>query len=109
MTLNCGNCIQIKSFLKGRDAMTGRHRFRRILTIREILCRRARTPVATASGCAIGLADGPTGIEHCVTDETFATGRSAGNGYVALCGARVLPASLTAPARFHCPTCERGV
>jgi hypothetical protein len=33
----------------------------------------------------------------------------AGGRYVALCGAQVLPVSLSAPARFHCPVCERGV
>jgi hypothetical protein len=90
--------------------MAGKHRYRGIATLREILGwgRRARPPVATAPGCTIGFADGPTGIAHRVTEEAFAAGRRAGGCYVALCGAQVLPARLTAPARFHCPACERG-
>jgi hypothetical protein len=71
--------------------------------------RRARGPVATAPGCTIAFADGPTGIAHRVTDAAFAAGRRAEGRYVALCGAQVLTVSLTAPARFHCPACERGV
>ncbi|MGH3854229.1 MAG: hypothetical protein ACRDR6_12200 [Pseudonocardiaceae bacterium] len=89
--------------------MAGRHRFHGIATLRKILGRRARPPIATAQGCTIGFADGATGIAHNVTEEAFAAGRRAGGRYVALCGARVLPASLSAPACFHCPACERGV
>ncbi|MGH3832600.1 MAG: hypothetical protein ACRDRS_19530 [Pseudonocardiaceae bacterium] len=89
--------------------MAGRHRFHGIATLREILGRRARPPVATAPGCTIGFADGTTGIAHSVTEQAFAEGRRAGGRYIALCGARVLPARLTAPARYHCPACERGV
>ena len=90
--------------------MAGKHRYRLIATLREILGRgpHARTPAATTPRCTIGFADGPTGIAHCVTEETFAAGRRAGGRYVALCGAPVLPASLSAPARYHCPTCERA-
>ncbi|MGH3718116.1 MAG: hypothetical protein ACRDRI_04590 [Pseudonocardiaceae bacterium] len=84
--------------------MSGRHRFRRIATLREILGRRAR-PSVTTTRCTIGFADGPSGIAHRVTEEAFA----AGGRYVALCGAQVLLVRLTAPARFHCPACERGV
>ena len=89
--------------------MPGRHRFRRIATLREILdwSRRARPP-AVELVCTIEFADGPTGIAHRVTAAAFAAGRRAGGRYVALCGARVLPERLTAPARFHCPACERG-
>ncbi len=89
--------------------MAGRHRFRRIATLREILGRRARMPVATAPGCTIGFADGPTGMGHRVTADTFAAGRCEGGRYVALCGVQVTPARLTAPVRYHCPACERGV
>jgi hypothetical protein len=90
--------------------MAGKHRYRGIATLREILgrCRRARPPVAATPGCTIGFADGPTGIAHRVTEEAFAAGCCAGGCYVALCGAQVLPERLTAPARFHCPACERG-
>ncbi|MGH3755916.1 MAG: hypothetical protein ACRDRP_25200 [Pseudonocardiaceae bacterium] len=90
--------------------MAGKYRYRLGATLREILVwgSRARTPVATTPGCTIGFADGPTGIAHRVTAEAFAVGRRAGGRYVALCGARVVPARLTAPARYHCPACERG-
>jgi hypothetical protein len=90
--------------------MPGRHRYRRIATLREILdrCRRARPP-GVALVCTIEFADGPTGIAHRVTAAAFAAGRRAGGHYVALCGAQVLPTRRTAPARFHCPACERGL
>lgn len=90
--------------------MADSHRFRRLATLREILGRgrRARTPAAAVLRCTIAFTDGPTGIEHRVTDDAFAVGRRAGGRYIALCGAQVVPASLTAPARSHCPTCERG-
>jgi hypothetical protein len=50
--------------------MAGRHRFRRLAALREMLDRgrRARGPVATAPGCTIAFADGPSGIAHRVTD-----------------------------------------
>ncbi|MGH3829685.1 MAG: hypothetical protein ACRDRS_04420 [Pseudonocardiaceae bacterium] len=79
-----------------------------IPSLREILGRRARSAVANAPGCTIGFTDGHTGIAHRVTEEAFTAGRRAGGCYVALCGARVFPASFTAPARYHCPACERG-
>ncbi|MBV8540392.1 MAG: hypothetical protein JO364_20080 [Pseudonocardiales bacterium] len=79
-----------------------------IATLRELLGRgrRARTPIP---GCIIGFADGLTGISHSVTEEAFAVGRRERGRYVAVCGAQVLPARLTVPARYHCPACERGV
>jgi hypothetical protein len=94
-----------------RGAMPGRHRFRRIATLREILdrSRRARPPAVLAPVCTVEFADGPTGIAHRVTAAAFAAGRRAGGRYVALCGAQVLPERLTAPARVHCPACERGL
>ena len=90
--------------------MGGRHRFRRIATLREILGRdpRARRPVATTPECTIGFTDRATGIAHRVTADAITAGLRAGGRYVALCGAQVLPASLSAPARYHCPACERG-
>lgn len=89
--------------------MTGRRRYWRITTLRDILVRRPWTPVAApARQCTIGCSDGPTGIAHSVTEEAFAAGRRAGGRYVAVCGAQVCPASLTAPVRYHCPACERG-
>ncbi|MGH3864541.1 MAG: hypothetical protein ACRDQ4_00100 [Pseudonocardiaceae bacterium] len=90
--------------------MAVKHRYRLIAALREILSRgrRPRTPVPLAPGCTIGFADGPTGIAHCVTADAFAAGHGAGGRYVALCGAQVRPLSLTTPARYHCPACERG-
>ena len=86
--------------------MVGRHRFRRMVTLREVLGRRTR-PSAPTPGCTVGIADGSTGIAHRVTAEAFTAGHRAGGHYVALCGARVSPTRLTAPARYHCPVCER--
>lgn len=67
-----------------REAMAGRHRFRGIATLREILGRHARPPVATAPGCTVGFADGVTGIAHSVTEEAFTEGPRSGGRYVAL-------------------------
>jgi hypothetical protein len=91
--------------------MPGRHCFRRVATLREILSRgrRARPAAAPVPAGTVVLTDGVIGVAHRVTRETFAEGCRAGGRYVALCGARVLPARLTAPARVHCPVCERGV
>jgi len=87
-----------------------RIRFRPVATLRETLSRgRHARPPAAARRCTIAFTDGPSGVEHRVTDEAFATGRRAGGCYIALCGAQVVPARLTAPARFPCPVCERGV
>ena len=49
----------------------------------------------------IGVTDAGTLIEHLMTGEAAPDGRER---YVAVCGARVLPASLTAPGGF-CPLC----
>jgi len=90
--------------------MPGRHRFRRLAILRGVLGwgRRARPTVAPAPRCFVVLTDRLTGVAHRVTSETFAASH-AGDHYVALCGAPVLPTRLTAPARFHCPVCERGI
>jgi hypothetical protein len=67
-----------------------------------------RAHMTTTPLRAIQLVDSRTVIAHRVTDEAFAAGRGNGGLYQALCGLLVLPASLTAPARGHCPPCERG-
>jgi hypothetical protein len=56
----------------------GRHRYRRIATLREILDRgrRAWSPVASASACTVVFTDGPTGVAHHVTEEAFGAGRA---------------------------------
>jgi hypothetical protein len=88
--------------------MPGRHRFRRLVALREILGRRARPLAVPVPMGTVMLTDGVTGIAHRVTREAFVTGCRAGGRYVALCGVQVLPWTLTAPARFHCPVCERN-
>jgi hypothetical protein len=57
----------------------------------------------------IEITDRCTGVAHRVTDDAFAEGKRDGGSYVAICGAEVLPASLSAPPRSHCPACERSV
>jgi hypothetical protein len=68
----------------------GRHRS--VASLRKILFtgRQARAHVSTAPLLTIELIDRRTKGAHRVTDAAFA----------------VLPASLTAPARGHCPACE---
>ena len=56
----------------------------------------------------IRIVDARTSMEHLVTDESVAAYRHAGR-YLAVCGAQVLAASLTAPQRSRCPVCTRGV
>jgi hypothetical protein len=88
--------------------MAGRHRG--VAALRKILsaARQARGPVPTAALLTIEMVDRRTEVAHRVADEAFATGRRDGGCYRAVCGGLVLPASLTAPARGHCPACERG-
>jgi hypothetical protein len=85
----------------------GRHRG--VATLRKILFggRGARAAVTTPPLITIELVDSRTEVAHRVTDEAFAD-RLDGGCYRAVCGMLVLPASLTAPGRSHCPACERG-
>ncbi|MGH3798139.1 MAG: hypothetical protein ACRDSP_25085 [Pseudonocardiaceae bacterium] len=46
------------------------------------------------------------GIAHLVTDESMATGHRAGR-FLAVCGQRVLTASLTTPQRGCCRVCAQ--
>ncbi|MEO7193262.1 MAG: hypothetical protein ABIZ05_00325 [Pseudonocardiaceae bacterium] len=59
-------------------------------------------------GCTVGFADGLTGIAHRVTTDVFAADHRAGCRYVALCGAQVRPARLTAPAPLSLPGLRAG-
>jgi hypothetical protein len=54
-----------------------------------------------------GMVDAETSVEHLITDESAVAHRHAGR-YLAVCGAQVLAASLTAPQRSRCPACTRG-
>lgn len=67
---------------------------------------RRRPPDATRP-FTIELTDRRSGVAHQVTVKAFAAGRT-GEIYTAVCAALVEPMSLAAPARSHCPTCERG-
>lgn len=55
---------------------------------------------------AIELVDACTRVTHRVTSDELLAGRRAGN-YEALCGARLLSASLTEPGRGRCAECAR--
>lgn len=66
----------------------------------------AHTRIPTHRGRRpLGMVDAHTHVEHLVTDESAATHRHSGS-YLALCGAQVLAASLTAAARAYCPRCK---
>ena len=71
---------------------------------RRQAARRAVADVITARPQAIAITDGRTGTDHLVTDAAAARGRSSGL-YLAVCGARVLAASLMAPAAGRCRCC----
>jgi hypothetical protein len=43
-------------------------------------------------------------VAHLVTEESMAAGHQVGR-YLAICGHRVFPASLTTPEHGHCRTC----
>lgn len=53
----------------------------------------------------IELVDGLTRVSHRVTSEELLAGRLPGGFCTALCGVRVLAASLTDPGRSRCPEC----
>ncbi len=71
---------------------------------RRQAARRAVAHVITARPPAIAITDARTGTDHLVTDAAAARDRSSGR-YLAACGARVLAASLTAPAAGTCRFC----
>ena len=52
------------------------------------------------------MVDAHTHVEHQVTDASAAQHRHSGR-YLALCGARVLAASLTDPGRGRCAECAQ--
>lgn len=52
----------------------------------------------------VGITDARTRVRHLMTDESAMEHRHAGR-YLALCGARVLAASLTTPESEHCLAC----
>lgn len=76
--------------------MTGRHR-RRLTSPAPAAAKHRPRPLS--------LVDAHTHIEHLISDESVAAHRHAGN-YLALCGQRVLAASLTAREASRCRTCQ---
>jgi hypothetical protein len=84
----------------------GRHRS--VATLRALLFPSRQKQVTPAPPLTVELVDGLTEVIHRVTDDAFAAGRRNGGCYRAVCGVFVLAASLTAPGRGHCPTCEWG-
>jgi hypothetical protein len=65
----------------------------------------SRTAVA-ARPHVVTLTEAGTDLAHLVTDVGMTAGLRSGI-YPAACGARVLPASLTAPASGWCEDCAR--
>jgi hypothetical protein len=65
---------------------------------------RAKTPVTAPRPLGIELVDVHTRVAHRVNPEELLAGRARGD-YEALCGARLLAASLTDPGRSRCPQC----
>ncbi|MGH3825280.1 MAG: hypothetical protein ACRDRA_20940 [Pseudonocardiaceae bacterium] len=63
-----------------------------------------RGPRRAATTDAFGIIDARTRVEHLMTDVSAMAYRHSGN-YLALCGARVLAASLTEPGRAQCQPC----
>lgn len=50
-----------------------------------------------------------TSLAHLLTPEAAAAGRGSGGRYIALCGADVIPASLTEPGRGMCQACTTAI
>lgn len=68
------------------------------------LPRLARTPLPAPRRAGIELVDVHTRVTHQVSPEELFAGRARGD-YEALCGVRLLAASLTDPGRSRCPEC----
>ena len=66
--------------------------------------RLAKTPVPAPRPSGIELVDVHTRVAHRVSPEELLAGRARGD-YEALCGVRLLAASLTDPGRGQCPEC----
>lgn len=69
--------------------------------------RQRRSPEATIPAprrAGIELVDARTRVAHRVSPDGLLAGRQRGH-YQALCGARLLAASLTDPGRRPCPEC----
>lgn len=78
------------------------HRRRQGVIARALHRQQQAIPAQRRPG--IELVDGSTKVAHRVSSEALLAGRRAGR-YVALCGAELLSASLTAPACEQCRRC----
>ncbi|MDT4998484.1 MAG: hypothetical protein QOK12_589 [Mycobacterium sp.] len=85
------------------SVMAGKHR--RVVAAPGFRGRTAPVVIAPHRSLPIEVTDGPTNVTHYVTEEEMADGRRAGGRYRAICGTRVLSASLATPVRRRCPTC----
>lgn len=80
--------------------MTGKHRLDGRRTRRHVITKR-RT---------VEMVDVRTGQAHFLSDAAVAAGRRGGGRYFALCGAEVVPASITAgPERGYCRSCSTAI
>ena len=66
----------------------------------------ARTWIPAPRRSGIELVDARTRLAHRVSSEALLTGRQSGD-YEALCGARLLSASLTDPGHGRCAECAQ--
>lgn len=77
---------------------------------RGVLARTLRLPqppkgvIPAPRRAGIELVDARTRVAHRVSSDELLAGRQRGD-YQALCGAQLLAASLTDPARGQCPGC----
>jgi hypothetical protein len=68
--------------------------------------RAASTTVPAQRRPSIELVDASTRVAHRVTSEQLVLGCRTDGSCTALCGVRVLAASLTDPGRRHCSACQ---
>jgi len=80
--------------------MAGRHRLHTWRRRRRGQAARDRSRSRLA-----GVTDAGTLVEHLTMGQPAPEERGR---YLAVCGARILPASLTAPERGFCPLCAGG-
>lgn len=81
------------------SAVTGRHRRH------PHAAAYVRIPEPRRGPFLVRITDAHTHVEHLVSDESVAAHRHAGH-YPALCGMKVLAASLTDPGRGWCRECK---
>lgn len=85
--------------------MSSHRQQRRSVVARFLRLRRpSKAAVPTQRRVGIEIVDGPTRVAHRVSSDELLAGRLHGR-YQALCGARLLAASLTDPGRRRCQEC----